>query len=73
MTIAQAEHPHPRRLEGTALLVRSTHSYRFATIRFATSRNGRLAEHALRQLRRAADSELQEGKLKKGHSPVLQD
>jgi hypothetical protein len=39
MTIAQAKHPHPRRLEGTALLVRSTHSYRFATIRFATPRN----------------------------------
>jgi hypothetical protein len=39
MTIAQAKHPHPRRLEGAALLVRSTHSYRFATVRFATPRN----------------------------------
>ena len=39
MMIAQTKHPYPGSLEGRALLVRSTHSYRFATIRFATPRN----------------------------------
>jgi hypothetical protein len=39
MTIGQTNHPYPGSLEGRALLVRSTHSYRFATIRFATPRN----------------------------------
>ena len=38
MTIAQAKHPYPRRQEGRAL-VRSTRSYHFATVRFATPRN----------------------------------
>ena len=38
MMIGQTKHPHPRQLEGTAL-VRSTHSYHFATIRFAIPRN----------------------------------
>jgi hypothetical protein len=31
MMIAQSKPPHARSLEGTALLVRSTHSYHFAT------------------------------------------
>ena len=38
MMSAQTKHPYPRRQEGRAL-VRSTRSYRFATIRFATPRN----------------------------------
>jgi hypothetical protein len=36
--IAETKHPHPRWLEDR-VLVRSTQSYHFATIRFATSCN----------------------------------
>jgi hypothetical protein len=39
MMIAQTKPPHPRWLEGNALLVHSTPSCHFATIRFATPRN----------------------------------
>ena len=39
MMIAETKPPHPRRLEGRALLVGSTQSCHFAIIRFATSRN----------------------------------